>query len=118
MSMGTWGSRAGWNEAKAGDGGAKVLRKRGYVSDTEDEELRVGKKGGQIYGAENWWEQDLMVMLDLVEELLPAGKKEWVRLYEWFARWAEENDCPMQSSNTIEKWFKMVCCHFSFLQSR
>jgi len=66
---------------KAGDSRAKVPRKRGYVSDTEDdEELRMGKKGGWTYGAVNWWEQDLTTWLDLIEELLPAGKKEWVRL--------------------------------------
>jgi len=61
---------------KVGDGRGKGPRKCGYVNDTKDEEeVRVGKKGGCTYGAANWWEQDLTVMLDLVEELLPAGKK-------------------------------------------
>jgi len=89
------------------------------VSDTEDEEeVRVGKKGGHMYGAANWREQDLTVMLDLVEELLLAGKKEWVRLYDQFARWAEENGCPMRSSDTLEKCFKSVCSHFLFIHAR
>jgi len=41
----------------------------------------VGRKGGCAYGAVNWQEQDLTALLDLIEELLLAGKKEWVRLY-------------------------------------
>ena len=52
-----------------------------YVSDTKDnEDIQAGRKGGHTYGAVNWWEQDLTTWLDLIEELLPAGKKEWVRL--------------------------------------
>jgi len=102
-----WGGTKGW-WGKVGNSRAKVPRKR-YVSDTEDDEdIRVGRKGGCAYGAANWQEQDITALMDLIEELLPAGKKEWVRLYAQFSKWAEENNCPMQSSETVEKQFKTV----------
>jgi len=59
-----WGVTKG-QLGKVGNGRAKVPRKR-YVSDTEDDEdIWVGRKGGCAYGAVNWQEQDLMVMLNL-----------------------------------------------------
>ncbi|KAF8510398.1 hypothetical protein JB92DRAFT_2831591 [Gautieria morchelliformis] len=47
-------------------------------------------------------------LLDLVEELLPAGKKEWLALYEHFVDWAKENERPLCSAEIIEKWYKLL----------
>jgi len=59
---------------KAGEGKAKMPSKRAYLSDTDnDQEPRARKKFGWNYGAVNWRELDLTVLLDLVEEILLAG---------------------------------------------
>jgi len=104
---------------KAREGKEKMPSKRAYLSDMDnDQELRACKKVGRNYGAVNWRELDLTALLDLVEEILLAGKKEWVRLYSWFSKWDEDNDHPIQSADTIEKQFKTISSLHLFLDFR
>ena len=49
-----------------------------------------------------------MALLDAVEEVLPAGKKEWQLVYRQFEAWARENGHPLCSETTVESRFKAV----------
>ncbi|KAF8498801.1 hypothetical protein JB92DRAFT_2834222 [Gautieria morchelliformis] len=64
------------------------------------------RKKGRRVGAANWTDEDITALLDFAEEILPAGKKEWGRMYELFAEWAKENRRPLRSLDTMEKHFK------------
>ena len=46
-------------------------------ADSELEDGVVKGKGGRIWGAVNWEDQDFTTLLDTVEELLVVGKKAW-----------------------------------------
>ncbi|KAF8514753.1 hypothetical protein JB92DRAFT_3115359 [Gautieria morchelliformis] len=80
---------------------------RGAESESETEEEAVVKKGRTL-GAVKWQVEDFDRLLSLSEELLPAGKKEWLALHVWFAEWAEENERPLCSAETIEKRYKLL----------
>ncbi|KAF8512187.1 hypothetical protein JB92DRAFT_3143860 [Gautieria morchelliformis] len=91
--------------------GTRATAKRKKVvsgSDTGEEEPVV--KRGHTLGAVKWRAEDFDGLLDLVEELLPAGEKEWLALYGHFVDWAEENERPLRSAETIEKWYKLLVC--------
>ena len=63
--------------------GTKVIKvkwelgKRKARADSELEDGVVKGKGGRIWGAVNWEDQDFTTLLDTVEELLVVGKKAW-----------------------------------------
>jgi hypothetical protein len=69
--------------------------------DASDDEPPV--KCGRVAGAGKWHQEDFTTLLDLAEELLPAGKCEWLGLYNQFAKWVVENSRPVRSAETIEK---------------
>ena len=49
-----------------------------------------------------------MALLDAVEEVPPAGKKEWQLVHRQFRAWARENGHPLHSEMTVEIQFKAV----------
>ena len=57
------------------------LGKRKVRMDSEWEDGVVKWKGGRIWGAINWADQDFTALLDIMEELLPTGKKAWGDIY-------------------------------------
>ncbi|KAF8514752.1 hypothetical protein JB92DRAFT_3158898 [Gautieria morchelliformis] len=105
VSVRSRGKKAG---AAGGVSGTKVTagpvkRKKKDAESDDDDGPR--KKGRQV-GAANWTNEDITALLDFAEEILPAGKKEWGRMYELFVEWAKENRCPLRSLDTVEKRFK------------
>jgi hypothetical protein len=74
-------------------------RKAAYEDEESDEGVLV--IWGQVVGAGKWWDEDFATLLDLTEELLLAGKREWLALYARFAEWATEKGCPVWSADTI-----------------
>ena len=71
-------------------------------------EGEVVKRCGRAHGAVNWSDDDFMALLNAVEDVLPAGKKEWVLVYNQFEAWAKEHGHPIHSEATVENRFKVV----------
>jgi len=82
--------------------------------------LRVGselgdgavKRKGKIWGAVNWADQDFAALLDIVEELLLAGKKAQGQVYSHFEAWAKEHGHLVHSESMLENRFKVVSLLF------
>jgi len=82
--------------------------------------LRVGreledgavKRKGRNQRAVNWADQDFAALLDIMEELLPAGKKAWGGVYSHFEAWVKEHGCPVHLESTLENRFKVVSLLF------
>jgi hypothetical protein len=105
-SVGKRGGRGGGMDVRRGP----AKRKAAYEDEESNEEVPV--KRGRVVGAGKWRDEDFATLLDLAEELLPAGKREWLALYARFAEWATEKGRPVRSADTIEKRFKTVRYHF------
>jgi len=77
-------------------------------ADSELEDGVVKGKGGRIWGAVNWADQDFTTLLDTVEELLVVGKKAWGEVYSCFEAWVKEHGHPVHSESMVEICFKAV----------
>jgi hypothetical protein len=91
-----------------GKGAGGAVKRRRAASDSESEDAEPMVKWGCALGAVKWQPEDFNALLDLGEDLLPAGKKEWLALYARFAEWAVDNGWPVHSAETIEKRYKLV----------
>ena len=96
---------ASGNWAACGTKVARVKRgldKRKVRAESESEDGVVKGKVGRSHGAVNWSEDDFTTLLDVVEALLPAGRKAWGAIYSHFEAWAKAHSCPVHSKSTLE----------------
>jgi len=70
------------------------------------------KRKGKNWGAVYWAGQEFAALLDIVEELLPAGKKAWGGVYSCFEAWEKEHGHPVYLESTLENRFKAVSLLF------
>ena len=70
------------------------------------------KRKGRNWGAINWSDQDFAALLDIMEELLPAGKKAWGGVYSHFEAWVKEHGHLVGLESTLENRFKVVSLLF------
>jgi len=71
-------------------------------AESESEDGVVKGKVGRSRGAVNWLEDDFTALLDMVEALLPAGRKAWGAVYSRFEAWAKAHGRPVRSESTLE----------------
>ena len=78
--------------------------------ESESDNGVVRGKSGRTRGAINWSKDNFTALLDVVEDLLPAGKKDLARVYSHFEAWEKEQGCPLHSEATVENCYKVVSC--------
>ena len=84
------------------------LSKRKVRVDSKLEDGVVKRKGDRIQGEVNWADQEFTTLLDIMAELLPAGKNAWGEVYSCFEAWVKEHGHPVHSESMVEICFKAV----------
>jgi hypothetical protein len=72
-------------------------------------------QGGCVQGVANNSSEDLNALFEILEEVLPSGRKAWGNIEDEFASWAESNSQPVQTAKSLEVKFKQVSLHIQHL---
>ncbi|KAI0047509.1 hypothetical protein FA95DRAFT_1662927 [Auriscalpium vulgare] len=106
----TAGSRHAAKTDRKGKGKARadVPSKRKRKAVEEEEEDEPAPKRGRSKGAANYRDDEVNVLLDLVEDILPTGGKGWKVVGDRHRDWAQTQGSSERTDKSLESKFKQL----------
>ena len=95
----------GKGKARAADATPRGVKRKASQSKDHDSKK---PRGGRAQGVANYSSEDINALFEILEEVLPIGRKAWGNVKDEFASWADLNGWPVQTAKSLEAKFKQV----------
>ena len=73
------------------------------MSEREKPSKPPPKRGGKTRGVCNYTLEDLNILIDIMEDVLPVIEIHWTQVTSRYNLWAQENTCPSRDSTSLQK---------------